>query len=263
MKHKIFTHLPGDFPWQVHWFDSTASTNTVAKEMARSGAAHGTTILAGHQTGGRGRMGRSFSSPAGMGLYLSMILRPQCSARELMHLTCSAGLAACDAVEQTTGFRPGIKWINDLVAEGKKLGGILTEMSVDPKTELVDYAVIGIGINCLQRETDFPEELQDIAVSLKTVTGKEVEISLLAAQLILALQKMAENLLDRDTILKRYRKNCVTLGRQISVISSSDIRYGTALDIDPEGALIVKLQNGETVAVNSGEVSVRGLMGYL
>lgn len=263
MKTHILSHLPGDFPWQVHWYHSTHSTNTLAKEMARSGAAHGTTILAGHQTGGRGRMGRSFSSPEGLGLYLSILLRPACSARELMHLTCSAGLAACDAVEQTTGFRPGIKWINDLVAEGKKLGGILTEMSVDPKTELVDYAVIGIGINCLQTEEDFPEELQDIAVSLKTVTGKEVEIPLLAAQLILALQKMAENLLNRDTIMARYRKDCVTLGREIAVISSGDIRYGTALDIDPKGALIVKLQNGDTVAVNSGEVSVRGLWGYL
>lgn len=263
MKTNILSHLPGDFPWQVHWFNSIPSTNTLAKEMAQSGAPHGTTIIAGHQTGGRGRMGRSFSSPEGMGLYLSMILRPHCPATELMHLTCAVGLAACDGVEVVTGFRPGIKWINDLVAGSKKLGGILTEMSVDPKTGLVDYAVIGIGINCLQDPKDFPEELQDIAVSLKTATGKDVAISALAAQLILALQKMTETLFDRDAIMDRYKKDCVTLGKEIAVIGSNDTRYGTALDIDPEGALIVKLQNGETVAVNSGEVSVRGLWGYL
>lgn len=263
MKTNILSHLPGDFPWQVHWFNSTASTNTLAKEMAQSGAPHGTTIIAGHQTGGRGRMGRSFSSPEGMGLYFSMVLRPHCPATELMHLTCAAGLAACNAIETVTGFRPGIKWINDLVAEGKKLGGILTEMSVDPKTGLVDYAVIGIGINCLQAESDFPEELQDIAISLKTVTGKDVAISALAAQLILALQKMTETLFDRDAIMDRYKRDCVTLGKEIAVIGSNGTRYGTALDIDAEGALMVKFQDGTTGVVNSGEVSVRGLWGYL
>lgn len=263
MKHTILSHLPGDFPWQVHWFNSIPSTNTLAKEMAQAGAPHGTTLIAGHQTGGRGRMGRSFSSPERMGLYLSVILRPGCAVSQLMHLTCAAGLAACNAVEQTTGFRPGIKWINDLVANSKKLGGILAEMSVDPKTGMVDYAVIGIGINCLQNSKDFPEELQDIAISLKTVTGQNTEIAQLAAQLILCLQTMAENLFSKDAIMEQYKKDCVTLGKEISVIGSQDTRYGTALDIDPEGALIVKLQNGETVAVNSGEVSVRGLWGYL
>ena len=263
MKHKILTHLPGDFPWQVHWYNSTASTNTLAKEMAAKGAPHGTTIIAGHQTGGRGRMGRSFSSPEGMGLYLSMILRPNCLARELMHLTCAAGLAACDAVARTTGFRPGIKWINDLIAQGKKLGGILTEMSVDPKTALVDYAIVGIGINCLQEQKDFPTELQEIAISLKTVTDNEIEIPLLAANLILSLQEMDRSLLDRHTTMDRYRKDCVTLGREIAVISASDTRYGVAADIDTEGALIVNFCDGTTESVNSGEVSVRGLMGYL
>lgn len=263
MKHKILAHLPGDFPWQVHWFPTVCSTNTLAKEMALEGAPHGTVILAGHQTGGRGRMGRSFSSPEGLGLYLSLILRPNCPASALMHLTCAAGLAACDAVESAAGFRPGIKWINDLVADSRKLGGILTEMSVNAKTGLVDYAVIGIGINCLQKKEDFPPELQSIAVSLKTITGQNVEIANLAAQLILSLHQMAENLFAPDSIMELYRKDCVTLGKEIAVISSSDTRHGTALDIDNEGALIVRFQNGAVETVNSGEVSVRGLWGYL
>lgn len=263
MKKIILSHLPEDFPWQIHWYNTTNSTNTLAKEMAKNGAPHGTTLIAGHQTGGRGRMGRSFSSPEGMGLYLSMILRPGCPAGELMHLTCAAGLAACDAVANATGYRPGIKWINDLIAKEKKLGGILVEMSVDPKTGLVDYAVIGIGINCLQNAEDFPPELQDIAISLKTATGKAVEIPQLAAQLILSLQEMAQNLSECAAILDRYRKDCVTLGREITVIGSSGTRQGTALDIDQAGALVVHFPDGSTEAVNSGEVSVRGLMGYL
>ena len=115
MKANIQNHLPGDYPWQNHiiWYDNIDSTNTKAKEMAANGAPHGTAILADHQTGGRGRMGRSFHSPAGKGIYLSLILRPNCPARELLHLTCAVAVAAADGIQAATGLRPGIKWTND------------------------------------------------------------------------------------------------------------------------------------------------------
>ena len=262
MKNTILSHLPGDFPWQVHWFSAIDSTNTQAKTMAQQGAPHGTVLVAGHQTGGRGRMGRSFSSPAGQGLYLSVILRPGCAATELMHLTCAAGIAACDAVQESCHLRPGIKWINDLVIGNRKLGGILTEMSVDPKTGLVEYAIIGIGINCLQNPEDFPPELQSMAISLKTA-GCAPDIPALAASLICALHKMSLQLENRDEIMAAYRHDCITLGREVVVLKGEQKLYGTALDVDADGALLVQLSNGTSVTVNAGEVSIRGMYGYI
>lgn len=262
MKNTILSYLPGDLPWQVHWFNTVDSTNNQAKAMAQKGAPHGTVLIAGHQTAGRGRMGRSFSSPAGGGLYLSVILRPELPAAQLMHLTCAAGVAACDAVQQSCQFRPGIKWINDLVVQDRKLGGILTEMSVNAKTGLVDFAVIGIGINCLQETQDFSPELQNMAISLKA-TGRKPDIPHLAASLIYALYKMTLSLHDRAAVMASYRRDCITLGREIVVIQGDEKQYGTALDVDVEGALVVRLRDGSLKTVNSGEVSVRGMYGYV
>ena len=154
----ILNRLPEDFPWKhsIQYFPTIDSTNTRAKLLAAQGAPHGTVLIAGHQSGGRGRMGRSFHSPEGMGIYLSVILRPDCPATDLMHLTCAAGVAMCDAVEAAAGFRPGIKWTNDLIWGKRKLGGILTELSLK-SDGTADYAVVGIGINCCQQPEDFPE----------------------------------------------------------------------------------------------------------
>ena len=231
--------------------------------MAQAGAPHGTVLIASHQTGGRGRMGRSFSSPEGKGIYLSVILRPECSAQELMHLTCATAVAMCDAVEEAAGYRPGVKWINDLVFDGKKLGGILTELSVEPGGGRVQYAVIGIGINCSQNREDFPADIQNMATSLQMVTGKELRQDRLAAAMIHDLWKMDASLLtQRAAIMDAYRKDCITLGRSVVVLRASEKRYGTAIDIDEDGTLQVTFEDGTTQAVNSGEVSVRGMYGY-
>ena len=148
---EILRKLPEDFPWKdtIRHFPTVNSTNTLAKELAQAGAPHGTVLIADAQTGGRGRMGHSFHSPAGSGIYLSVILRPNCHASQLMHLTCATGVAMCSAVKATTGITPGIKWTNDLVCGTNKLGGILTELSLEPDGH-VRYAVVGIGINCNQ-----------------------------------------------------------------------------------------------------------------
>ena len=264
MKQNILSHLPGDFPWQVHWFDSIDSTNTRAKAMAEADAPHGTVLIAGQQTGGRGRMGRSFSSPAGQGIYLSVILRPDCQAQQLMHLTCSAGVAMCDAVESVTGQRPGLKWINDLVLHHRKLGGILTELSVTPDTGLVSYAVVGIGLNCKQKPEDFPPEIREIAISLETATGSCINNAKMAAAMVASLFRMDQKLLTRqEEILRDYARDCVTLGKDI-IVHNADASYpGKAVGIDADGSLLVTLPDGSTQTVNSGEVSVRGLYGYL
>lgn len=261
MKQRLLSVLPKDFPWAdtIIYLDTVDSTNTYAKALAQSGAMHGTCVLAGTQSGGRGRMGRHFSSPAGMGVYLSVILRPECKPKELMHLTCCAGVAMCDAVEQAAGIRPQIKWINDLVVNRKKLGGILTELSVG-KNGLVDYAIIGIGINCCQQTEDFPTELREIATSLALIR-KPVSPAELAGQMLQALYAM--DITQKAEIMHRYKADCLTLGQQVTVLRGGKAYCGKAIDLDADGGLIVELSNGQTETVSSGEVSVRGMYGYL
>ena len=265
MKEKIIQHLRESCLWQdsLLWFDTIDSTNTRARELARQGAPHGTVLIADHQTGGRGRRGRSFHSPAGAGIYMSVILRPGCAPLEIMHLTCAAAVAMCDAVESACGLRPGIKWTNDLVCGKRKIAGVLTELGFDADAK-VGFAVIGIGINCCQQEYDFPEEIRDIAGSLASVSGKDVDRAKVAAAMMDALHRMDEQLLtEKAQILNRYRRDCITLGQEISLVRADEIRHGTALDIDEEGALIVRFPDGLTEIVNSGEVSIRGMYGYV
>lgn len=261
MKQHIMKHLPGDFPWQVHWFEEVSSTNDIAKAMAKDGAPHGTAIFAGCQTGGRGRMGRSFSSPAGMGVYLSLILRPRCPAEKLMHLTCAAGTLMCDAVQDAAGVRPQLKWINDLILGSKKLGGILTELSLG-KDQNVDFAVIGIGINCRQRAEDFPPELQDSAVSLAMHTGKDIDPAVLAAAM---LRRLLEGDLPNNAAkqMAQYRNDCITIGCPVTVLQAAGAYPAQALDVADDGGLLVQTEDGVIHKIQSGEVSIRGLTGYL
>jgi len=262
VKEQILANLPTSRPWRnrIHWFPLIESTNTEAKKMALSGAPHGTVVIAEAQTGGRGRMGRSFHSAPDVGIYLSVILRPECAPEQLMHLTCAVAVAMCKALETVTGFRPGIKWINDLIAHNKKLGGILTELSLDVAQNRVDFAIVGIGINCNQDMSSFPAELQDIATSLKVVLGQTVDRAKLIAVMIEELQAMAEDLTDRKSeIMAQYKKDCVTLGKDIYVIRG-DSRYACrALDLDADGSLLVEYPDGSQEFILSGEVSVRNL----
>ena len=263
MKQKIISHLPGDHPWQnqIQWFDTIDSTNTRAKQLALSGAPHGTVLIAGHQSAGRGRMGRSFQSLEGMGVYMSVILRPTCPPTELMHLTCAAAVAACDAVEQAASLRPGIKWTNDLICGGRKTAGILTELvTVGSST----CAIIGIGVNCRQAEADFLPELRATAGSLSMAAGREVDPAMVAACLITAFYRMDQTLLTgRTDMIARYQADCITLGKDISLLRGDTVRHGRALRVESDGALTVHFDDGTVEAVQSGEVSVRGMYGYL
>lgn len=267
MKEHILSYLPGDHPWQnqIYWFDSIDSTNMEAKRMAQSGAPHGTVLIADHQTAGRGRMGRSFLSPAGMGIYTSVILRPNCVPAKLMHLTCAAAVFACDAVESAADFRPGVKWTNDLVYQNRKLAGVLTELAIDPKTGLVDYAVIGVGINCCQQESDFDPLIRSFAGSLSMFSEHAVDRALLSACIVRSLYEMDKRLLtDQSKIMKRYRHDCITIGKDVSLVrADGNIRHGHSVDVDEEGALLVRFSDGNTETVNSGEISIRGMYGYV
>ena len=265
MQKRIVSYLPKDFPWEdkLYYFDTIGSTNDEVRRMAKSGAPHGTVLIAGHQTDGHGRRGRSFHSPAGSGIYMSVLLRPDCAPTELMHLTCAAAVAMCDAIEQAVDCRPGIKWTNDLVCGKRKVGGILTELGFTNQG-LVDYAIIGIGINCTQTELDFPEDIRSIAASLAMVSQSHVETDVVAAAMIHALQKMDLQLLSaKAQILAQYKKDCITLGQEIVLLRGDGKRYGIARDIDPDGGLVVEFQSGTLEVVSSGEVSVRGMYGYV
>lgn len=264
MQDAILNALSPDYPWadRFHYFSTIDSTNNYLKRQALLGAPHGTVAVADCQTGGKGRLGRSFQSPGGVGIYLSMLLRPDCPQEQLMHLTCAVGTAMCDALEEAAGVRPGIKWTNDLVCEKRKLSGILVELLNDTRGKLC--VIIGIGVNCCQQLTDFPEELRDRAGSLAMVTGRRIDRPKVAAAMMEALANMDRNLLTgKEAMLEQYRRDCVTLGQKISVVRGDEIRHGTALDIGNDGDLIVRFDDGHTEAVSSGEVSIRGMYGYV
>lgn len=261
----IVNYLPPASHWKdtISYFPKIDSTNNRAKALAQAGAPAGTVVVADCQSAGRGRMGRQFQSPAGVGLYLTVILRPDCKATELMHLTCAVAVAMCDAVEHAFGFRPAIKWTNDLVVENKKLGGILTELGFSPDGTL-EYAIIGIGLNCRQRTRDFPAELRSMATSLSAAAEKEVDPARVCAAMLEALHRMDALLLtEKDSLLERYRSDCITLGQEISVLRGDSVTHGTALSVDDQGALVVAYPDGSRETVNSGEVSIRGMYGYI
>lgn len=265
MKEQILQLVSSEYPWgdRFCFLPRVDSTNDYLKNRAAEGAPHGTAALSDYQTGGHGRRGRSFLSPPGVGLYLSILLRPECPPTQLMHLTCAAGVAMCNAIEEGVGFRPGIKWTNDIVYGRRKLGGILTELRLNAKG-LVDYAIVGIGINCCQRLQDFPPEIREMAGSLSMVTGQEIDRFRVAAAELDALYDMSIRLLtEQDDLISQYRKDCITIGQDISLVRGEEVRHGKALDVDDAGALVVLFPDGHTEAINSGEVSVRGMYGYV
>lgn len=218
-------------------------------------------LIADRQTAGRGRMGRDFHSPGAMGIYMSVILRYPVPPHRLMHLTCAAAAAMCEAVENAAGLRPEIKWVNDLVCRQKKLAGILTELVLLPEQTC---AVVGIGINCCQQPEDFDPAIRDMAISLSVAAGGPVSRAKVAAAMIESLWRMDTRLLsEKAAILDSYRRSCVTLGKDIRLLASGEARCGHALDIDEDGGLVVRFSDGHTESVQAGEVSVRGMYGYL
>ena len=243
--------------------DTVDSTNNEVKRRAVDTVPEGLVVVSAQQTGGRGRRGRSFVSPPG-GLYLSALLRPDCPLEQVSALTAWSAVAVCDAVEVVCGIRPGIKWPNDVILEGRKLCGILTELELEGETAALRYVVAGIGVNLSQSEEDFGPEVAPVAISLAQALGKAPRRAAMASALLDALDR-----LDRDfpgpgdQWLERYRADCITVGRQIKVLRGSTERTGTAVGVDETFALVVEWEDGTREALSSGEVSVRGLLGYV
>lgn len=236
-----------------------SSTNTVLKKLGQEGAKSGTVLVAGRQSGGRGRLGRDFQSPP-EGLYLSMLLRPDCSGEQCLSITPLAAVAACRAISLCSAARPGIKWPNDLVLGGKKLCGILTEMSMDEQGR--PELVLGIGINV--NNGSFPYELGGSACSLYSETGELTDKEQLGKELIFALDELyARWLEDERSILPQYRSLCISCGRDVLVSQNGASREGRALEVGEDFSLLVEFIDGTRENIRFGEVSVRGLEGYV
>ena len=243
--------------------ETVDSTNTEAKRQAMAGAPDGLVIVSEEQTGGRGRRGRSFVSPPG-GLYLSALLRPDCPLEQVSALTAWTAVAVCDAVEELCGIRPGIKWPNDVILDGRKLCGILTELELEAEAAALRYVVVGLGLNVSQTEADFGPEVAPVAVSLAQALGKAPRRAEAAGAVIAALDRMAADFPQRwGEWLERYRADCLTLGRPVRLLRAGGEEAAVAEAVDETFALVVRRPDGRRETVSSGEVSVRGLLGYV
>lgn len=255
---------PGVLAFQIHCHDSVGSTNTQMKQLALQGAEEGLVLTAEEQTAGRGRRGRSFHSPKGAGLYFSLLLRPGCGMAELQTLTPWVAVAVAEGIEACCGVKVDIKWTNDLVVQGKKVCGILTELMMESQGDFVDCVVVGIGINVNHKQSDFPAELQDMMWSLCQETGEDICRNALCQAILSAINRMYALFPQENThYLKIYREKCVTLGREVQVLIGEELRQAQALEIDQAFRLKVRYTNGEEVFLSSGEVSLRGMYGYI
>lgn len=244
--------------------ETVDSTNNEVKRRAVGEAPDGLAVVAEAQTGGRGRRGRSFVSPPGKGLYLSVLLKPKCPLAEVPAITAWSAVAVCNAIETVCGVRPGIKWPNDVILKGRKLCGILTELELEAETAALRYVVVGIGVNISQTEADFGPDVAPVAVSLAQALGYTPRRAELARALLDSLEALyAEFPQAKQQWLERYRADCLTVGKPIRVLSAAGEREGTALGIDGEFALRVSWKDGGEETLSSGEVSVRGLLGYV
>lgn len=234
---------------------TVTSTNTLAKEMAAGGAPEGTVLIASEQTEGRGRLGRSFYSPASTGLYMSLILRPRLSLEDSLLITTGAAVAVAKSIESIAHREVQIKWVNDLFMDGKKVCGILTEASLNADNGSLEYAILGIGINVYTRE--FPDDIKDLAGSIfSEKCGDKPVTSLLAAKILNNLADTLDNLTDKS-YLEEYKKRSFLLGKNINVIKGNTALPAKAIDIDDRARLIVEYPDGSTEALASGEVSIR------
>lgn len=235
------------------------STNTVVKQMAVAGAPGGSLCLCEKQTAGKGRLGRTWNSPSGCGLWVSVLLRPRLKPEHAPLITLCTAMAMAQAVKETSGLDVRIKWPNDLIYQGKKLVGILLEVSADP--DAIEYVVVGTGLNV--RKGAYPPELADRAAALEDFTQPPLRRQVLVHYLA-ALESIIARLEQEgfDGIAADYAAHSCTLGSQVQVIGSVNL-VGTAEAIDETGALLVRTADGELHRVLSGDVSVRGVMGYV
>ena len=231
------------------------STNNYLKKLAEDGEKENTIVIAKHQSGGKGRMGRSFFSPKS-GLYMSILLRPNFSAEKSLFITTATAVAVSDAIDSLSDKNSSIKWVNDVFIDSKKVCGILTEASIDFETGGLSYAVVGLGVNLYHPADGFPEDIKNIA---GTVFDSEIsgdEKAKFAAEIINGFFNIYNNFENSD-FMKRYKRKSFILGKKINVIKGDKKTPATAIDIDDEARLLVEYETGERESLFSGEVSIK------
>jgi len=241
---------------EIHYFEKVPSTNAVAKQQARKGAKEGTTIIAETQTRGKGRLNRPWTSPEG-GVWLSIILRPEMKAEEALKITLATAVAVANALRKMFRLKAEIKWPNDVLVNGKKVCGILAEAASKEKT--VDFVVVGIGINANLGVNVLPKKLQATATTLREVLKSDVDAEKLICVLLKEFEDRYKMLKAKKfkTLLDEWRGMAVFLGKKVEIFGFGEKFGGMAVDIDDDGALIVKLADGTTRKVVSGDVTVR------
>ncbi|MBN8248867.1 MAG: biotin--[acetyl-CoA-carboxylase] ligase [Verrucomicrobia bacterium] len=240
----------------IRVFHETASTNDIADRLARDGVAEGIVILAESQTQGRGRLGRRWDSPAGRGLWMSVLLRPSLHPSAATQLTVLAAVACVRAIERQVPLRPDIKWPNDLMFGTRKCGGILLEMSAE--LDHIRHVVLGLGLDVNVTASEFPAALRPIATSLQAQLGRRVDRAALAASVIGELDRAYRALGSGGfpALADEWEERCATLGRRVTIRMGARELTGTAESIDDDGALCVRTEHGRLERVVGGDVSL-------
>lgn len=241
---------------EIIYIESLDSTNRLAMDLGDKGVVHGTVVIAGSQTKGRGRLDRRWESPDGVNIYMSAILRPALEPKDATLLTILSSVACARAIREGTGLYAQIKWPNDLMYGNKKLGGILTELRLISGKIL--FAVIGIGINVNAGREDFPPELSDTATSVMIETAVKQDMDKIISSVLNNLEDYYNNLLQKGTkpLLDEWRSLNSTLGRHVRVATGGGTYLGVAHDIDDNGMLILRMSSGELRKISAGDLNI-------
>ena len=261
IKRLLNTKIIGN---EIIIIESIDSTNNYGKKICEKEFMEGTIIIAEEQTAGRGRLGREWMSPKGEGIWVSILLKPGIKPEQASQLTILAAYAAAISIRELLELDALIKWPNDIVIDGRKVCGILTEMGAE--IDKINYLIVGIGINANIEDKSFCDNRINTATSLRILKGKAIDRKTLLAKVIENFENLYMDFIESKNIeglLYKYKKISVTLGKEIKFTFNKEEFTGTAVDIDSSGRLSVKLENGEITELSSGEVSVRGIYGYV
>lgn len=248
----------------IIYLDSVDSTNSYGKRLAENGFSDGTVIIAEEQTSGRGRLGRDWVSPKGKGIWMTIMLKPEIKPNLASQVTLIAALAVLKAIKAAYDMDIMIKWPNDLVINGKKVCGILAELGAE--IERVNYLCVGIGINANLDEQDFKNQALDMATSIKIAAGMEVERKKLIANILDVFEEYYILFIKKSSLefmIEEYKKYLINMGREVRLVAKNEEIHAITEDITSEGHLLVRLDDGTLKEISSGEVSVRGIYGYL
>jgi BirA family biotin operon repressor/biotin-[acetyl-CoA-carboxylase] ligase len=240
----------------IRVFKETTSTNDVVEKLAHDGVKEGVVVFAESQTKGRGRLGRKWISPANKGLWFSVLLRPQLRPAEATQLTVAAATALARAIQSQTHIAPDIKWPNDLLLGGRKIAGILTEMSAE--VDRVSHVIVGVGVDVNQTASDFPPEVRKLATSLKLECGRSIQRAELAAAILQELDRDYQRVCHGEfpALADEWESRCTTIGQYVSVMTGQRLIHGRAESLDDDGALLVRTDHGRIERIIGGDVTV-------